>query len=164
MGGEHTVGDWCKHCEGRRACPALRDAALVGIDMSQQVLPVEASPEAASMELLILTRYLKLMEARVAALEEQVLSNLKTGKPTPDWTLASGQTRTKWTVSDEDVIELGNMLGLSLSKPPAAVTPKQAQRLGLSEDLAKKMSETPSGALKLKPFDRKAARRAFDND
>lgn len=161
QGGELTVGKHCKHCRARHGCRALRLAGLDAIDKAQETRPDELSPAEASMELRILTHYQKLMAARVSGLEEQCKAAIQAGKNVPDWMLGSTRRHKQWTRPDTEIIAIGEALGLALAKPPAAITPTQAEQAGFPADLLPHFSERPQGSLKLIPFNSEAARRAL---
>jgi hypothetical protein len=68
--------------------------------------------------------------------------------------------RQRWTRPDAEIIALGQMMGVELSKPKL-ITPKQAEDKGLDSTLVKAYSEYPLGEVKLKPDDGTTARKVF---
>lgn len=67
------------------------------------------------------------------------------------WMLEQGFGREAWTVTPEEVFALGDMMGVDLRKKPEAITPAQARKLGLDEDVSKAYSKRPPGEVKLVP-------------
>ena len=89
-----------------------------------------------------------------------LLARIKQGAAIPGWMAQQGQGREKWAMPLPEVIALGQMMGVDISKP-GAVTPKQAIKAGLPAELVKQYSETPFGEIKLVPDTVSASRRIF---
>jgi hypothetical protein len=150
-----TTNKHCGDCHGRHACPALQEAAYNAGEYSSQRNIVELQPAAAALELLILSKALARLKARVSGLEEMTLANLKAGLSIPYYRAESTSGRTTWNVPDSQVISLGKIYGCDLSKPGTR-TPTQAKAMGIDPTMLQQFSMTPSGAMKLveqKAFD-----------
>lgn len=150
----------CTDCPGRHACDALQKAAYRDAEFATVSAPVVMSSQAASLELRMLERACERLQARVDGLREMVTAYVKQGQPTPFYSLESTYGRQTWTVPVEQVIALGDLMGVDLRKP-AVKTPKQAQKLGVDEAVIKGYSVTPSGSVKLIQINPADARRVF---
>lgn len=139
----------CRDCRVRYSCNALQFVTLGAIDQAMSVVHQDLTPQALGRELTALTDTFELMKARLAALEEKARSNIKAGSLVPGWTLEGGNGRLDWTKPDADVIAVGKLFGIDLTKPTAAVTPTQAKKAGIPEEMLKTISDRKPGELKL---------------
>lgn len=155
-------GAWCRDCRGRSACEAITAATYVGMDDSGTTLPLELDARATGLELQRVDRALMLLEARKTGLEQQAMHMItRSGQRVPGFDVATSVGRARWNMPDPDVVMIGQMLGVPLAKPQQAVTPEQARKAGMSEELVKQYSFRPNGGPKLVRDDGKALRRAF---
>ena len=155
-----TTNEYCSDCNGRHACPALQQAAYSDAEFSVQSSPVELPPEAASLELHMLERSLDRLQARVSGLKEAVGEYGRQGKPTPYHKLEQGYGRQGWTVPPDQVINMGQLMGIDLAKK-AVITPKQAIKSGIDEGVVAAYSQTPLGSIKLISCNPSDVRRVF---
>jgi hypothetical protein len=68
--------------------------------------------------------------------------------------------RTVWTAPASEVIALGNMLGVDVSKPDV-ITPKQSIKAGLPAEVVAAYSHAPRGAAELAEDNGHAAAKVF---
>lgn len=155
-----SPGEHCKHCSGRHACEALQRAGYAAAALSMRSLPLDLSPEARGLELAMLMRAKKLLDARVSGLEESVFADVRAGYRSPGWGAESTPGRTTWLKPFEEVKSLGEMMQIDLVKP-GLLTPTQAKKKGLDAALVDAYSFTPSGGLKLVADNATLARKAF---
>lgn len=155
------VGPECRDCRARHACEALQRAAMSACDIAGIGQPFDLPPAAMALEYRTLKRYETLIAARISGLEEQLLSLGRAGKPTPGLRIEHGAGREGWTVTDAQVILIGQALGVNVAKPAEAMTPKQAVKAGLPEAVLPGLVNTPRGAAKLVDDDGSLARRIF---
>jgi hypothetical protein len=155
------TGTECRDCRARHACPALHEAADGVADMARGASPLELPPAAVGIELRVLHRAQALIDARVTGLEAQALNAIRSGQDVPFYTVGQSQSRERWTVPPEQVIALGDSMGVKLAKDPQPITPNQARAAGMDADIVKGFAERPSGALKLVPADTTQARKVF---
>lgn len=141
--------DACKNCKGRHACEALQRAAYLAADKAQQATAIDLSPLALGIELRLLTRAQKLLEARVSGLEAQATAEIKRGKLVPYWMMESTPGRLGWNKPDAEVLMLGTIYGVDIARPPEPVTPTQAIKAGLPAELVGAYASRPIGAAKL---------------
>jgi hypothetical protein len=157
----YRVGPECRDCAARHACTTLQAAALTACDVAGKAQPFDLPPDALALEYRTLKRHASLLSARLSGLEEQALSLGRRGTPLPGLRIEHGAGRERWTVPDDVVIAMGQVLGVQLGKPPAAITPKQALKAGLPEAAITGLVDTPRGEAKLVEDDGTMARRVF---
>lgn len=155
----HT-GIECRDCRARHACPTLQSAATTSVQMSGQNIPFNLPSPAIGCELAIMREAATLLSARIDGLESEVLARVKAGQQIPGWRVEQGMGREKWKVPVEEVIALGQMMGVDVAKP-GVITCKQAIKKGLPADLVSSYTETPTGEIKLVPDDGAKPRNAF---
>lgn len=152
----------CEHCSARHACVALQRSVYRGMSMATQALSTNMSSEALGLELRLVVEALQLLEARKSGLQEQIESMMRHGARVPHWTFAPGRAREKWLKEDGEIITMGKMLGVDLSKPVEAITPAQAKAQGIDPSIVAAYAFRPPAALKLTLDDGSAARRIFE--
>lgn len=156
-----NVGPECRYCTARHACPTLMGAAASAMDVAGQAQPMVLSAQAVGTELRFLMRAQKLLAARIDGLMEQAKALAVQGKPIAHFRMEQSSGRLKWTKPAAEVITLGKMFGIDVSKPPDLITPTQAKAKGLMAELVDSMSERPRGAAELVPDDGNKARQIF---
>jgi uncharacterized protein DUF2800 len=139
----------CSYCVGRHACSALQRSALTSTDVSVMNQPTELTNTALGSELRYLKRAYELLDARITGLEEQTIAKIKSGMRIPFYRLEQSAGRARWKQTDDEVIVFGQLCEMDLAKPPAAITPNQAEKKGMSPDLIKQMVEIQKGSMKL---------------
>lgn len=157
-----TPNPECRDCKGRHACEALQNAALSAAELSSSNLPHNLPPAAVGTELRYLQHAEKLLKARISGLETEALEMIKRGERVPNFTVEPTKGMERWTKSADEIISLGELNDINLAKPAAVITPKQAIEAGLSKELVRKFSETPTGALKLVPESSKSVNKLFN--
>ena len=150
----------CTDCPGRHACPALQQAAYHDAEFAVRSSPVELPPAAASLELRMMERALERLQARVEGMREAVATYIRQGHSVPFHRAEQGYGRQQWTMPVDQVLAMGQLMGVDLSKP-GVKTPKQAIKSGVDEAVIKAYSITPLGSLKLVPDNPADARRVF---
>jgi hypothetical protein len=156
----YNTGKHCMYCLGRYACSALSDVADVVLDYAGTGVPLELDPQGAGNELGLLDAALQMLTARKSGIEAQIEHLISSGTPVPGYVMARGRGRTDWTVPTEEVVALGEMLGIDLRKS-SAVTPLQAIKKGVDEAVIKVYSTNFPGTEKLKRIDPNEAKQAF---
>lgn len=157
----HTqVGANCDHCPASHACSTLQEASQRAVGMACDNVPFNLPDKVLSRELDVLKKAIEIMKARASGLESEVLGRIKSGINIPGWRTEQGMGREKWKVPVEQVVAMGLMMGVDVSKP-GAITPKQAIKKGLTEAMVKQFSETPYGEIRLVPDDLTKSRRIF---
>lgn len=154
-----TTGPACKNCKGRVACEANQRMVGSALDVTLRTTSEPLTGRALGAEYATLCDAEERIKARRVGLEAAIKSNPSgTG-----WVTEQGYGREKWSVPVEQVLELGDMFGLDLRKPDA-ITPAQARKLGLDEEVSKGYSVKPRGEVKLVRASDSAAARAFSEE
>jgi len=154
------VGLECRNCSASHVCTTLQNASLAAVDMAGDNVPFNLSDKALAKELEITHHAITLMKARAAGIEAEVLARIKGGINVPGWRTEQGMGRERWKVPLDQVIAMGILSGVDVSKP-GAITPKQAIKKGLSEAMVHQFSETPYGEVKLVEDDLSRSRKVF---
>jgi hypothetical protein len=66
----------------------------------------------------------------------------------PGWVPKQGEGREAWSIPVEQVVALGETLGVPLAKP-GVITPGQARKAGLDSSLTDAFARRPPGEIKL---------------
>lgn len=143
-----TTGDECRDCPARHACPALQSAAYAAVEFSGVNIPFDMLPGALGRELSVMQSAADLLKARISGLENEVLGTIKRGVIVPGWMTEQGSGREKWARPIDEILALGEMMGVSVSKP-SAITPKQAIKAGIPAAVVAGYTETPVGSVSL---------------
>lgn len=157
---ETVVGDNCRDCKARHACQTLQKVALSAVEAAGGTTPFDLPNDAISRELSMLTLAQGLLAARLDGLESEVLNRIKGGISINGWMAKQSAGREKWANAIDEVIALGDMMGVDVRKP-SAITPKQAIKAGLSAELVSAYTETPAGSIKLERADGALAVKLF---
>lgn len=152
-------GPECCHCRGRHACSALQNSAATFSDMSGGNTPHELDSRQTAWEIKYLRKAAAIIDARLTALEEQAKYLISRGDYVPGFKLEPASSREYWTKDVIEVITLGEMMGIDLSKPQDVITPTQARKLGLPDDVISSYAQRVAGKLKL--VEDKNARKIF---
>jgi hypothetical protein len=157
------TGDYCLDCTAVHACPAAQKLGMALVDYSLTGQPIELPPHALGLELRIIRAAIKRLEARAVGLEAQALSLTERGTDVPFWSTDYSYGRTRW--NDDITVDMlnayGEIYGLPMTKVVPGLTPNEAKKAGLPEDVTKSISHTPRGLKKLIPFDNKDALKRF---
>lgn len=155
-----TTGGHCRDCAGRHACGVLQTAAMGLVDLSLEAAPQEMTPAALGLFLATVRDAQKRLGALGDGLEEQAMFKVRSGVDVPHWKGDYSQGREKWNVPPEQVIALGKNYNVPLEKAPQTLTPHQARKAGVPDDMVQLFTERPRGAMTLVRFsDADAARR-----
>jgi hypothetical protein len=157
-----TPGPWCHHCTAKHACKALHAAGIQAAEASFDATPFDLPPEGIAFELTLLRRAEARIADRLASIEAQAMSEIRAGKVVPGWSIDHPPGREEWIKPVEEVLGLGALWGVSLSKP-GAITPAQARKAGLPEEVVAPYRGRKSGKATLVPITPAAARAAFGN-
>lgn len=145
---ELKTGSHCRYCQARHACePALR-SGIGFYEMAAAPQPVDLSPAALGLQLKIIDRAVKQLEALQTGYAEQVKQTIKAGRSVPGYALKPAFGREKWTAPPNEIIMVGTLNGFELGKS-GIITPAQARKLGMDEATIAKLSTKPNNGLKL---------------
>jgi len=153
----------CKYCSARCVCPALQQTVYNCIDVVTNSTPIQLSGSNLSFEYILLKRISKLIEIRLASIQEQIISELISGKNLPGLTASPSYSRVKWkkSISIDDILSLCDAMGIDLRKPVELITPSQSKKLGLDKIIIDNLSEKFQTGFKITEDDGSKARQAF---
>ena len=155
------AGLQCRRCPGRLYCEA--NAAVTGADCDYAgtTTPGEVTPEQAALEWVFLSRAAKRIQARLDACEAIISHAALEGRRLPHVDVYRGQGRLAWSRSRDEVLALGEIYGLPLTKPADLITPKQAEKLGIDQSILSSFTHRPETGLKIKEASNREARLVF---
>lgn len=160
-----TAGPHCYNCEASAHCATLQTASLQLIDVSTDHGSLELTAQQAADELRRLDRAIKVMEARQSGLEGQVKHAIESdGFVHRNFEMGNGSGRTVW--KDGMVlpaIALARVMGKDISKPAAALTPKQAM-LKIPGPVLEAFTEHRPGTRKLRRLADNHADKLFNQE
>ena len=155
-----TTGKHCRDCYPRFKCdPAIR-AGMGLYEVASKPITHKLSEGAMGLQLNIINRAMEQLKSLKEAFEGQVEATIKKGKSVPGWTLKTTPGREVWTKPIEEVLSLGELFGLAINKP-TAITPNQARKKGMPEDILKQYAGRNKKGLALKEDNGLKARKAF---
>lgn len=160
LGPEPSIksGPWCLYCRAALNCPSNNAASMAAIDVTYRAEPCELDNSAISAQLAILRRASDAMKNRLSALEAQAEIKIKKGEIVPGWGLSPGNGQRSWSRPEAEVLALGDLMGINLASP---MTPFQAEKAGVPQDLVAAYSSRSAGAMKLTPDDGSQAKQIF---
>lgn len=156
-----TPNPECLDCKARHACKALQRDGYRSAQISTDSIPVEMPGDALGLELHFLRNAAVRLKGRITGLEQQVESRLRAGERIPYSAMVSVQSREKWSKPITEVLALGELFAIDISKNDA-ITPKQAIAAGIPADVVRMYSAQSSG-MKLEADDGREARKVFGN-
>lgn len=147
-------GTHCHYCTAMKnnACSTGRGAAGNAIDLISHTRVELMSPEALSYALHTIFRAEEAIKFIRVGLESQAQGIFNKGGNVPGWMLQAGTGRQNWNVPVGEVIALSQVMGIDLCKSVATITPAQARKAGLPEEIVNMYSVRQSGEKKLVPF------------
>jgi len=158
-----TTGTQCKHCTARAHCDALQRVSYEGIDYVTDLQTHNLSGHALGVELKLLQRAHDMIKMRLTGLEEQALHEIKTGKSVTFFDAKPTVGRKRWRkgVPVEEIIMMGDLMGVDMRKPIELDTPTQLVKKGVDESVIDQYSETPRTGVKLVQIDEKSVANIF---
>lgn len=155
-----TTGKHCRDCYPRFACEPALIAGMGLYEVAAKPITHKLSEGAMGLQLNIINRAMKQLKSLKEAFEGQIEATIKQGKGVPGWTLKSTVGREEWIKPIEEVLSLEDLFGLEIKKP-TAITPNQARKKGLPEDILKQYAGRNKKGTKLVEDNGLKARKAF---
>lgn len=124
---ECVTGSHCKDCPGSHRCNTQLQASVNAIDVSNRVTIRDITPEALVYEYELIEHAMSTLKHRKSSLEADAESRLRSGGKVPGMTMKETYGREEWLFPVEEMISVGSLLGVDLSKPPVIKTPNQAR-------------------------------------
>jgi hypothetical protein len=162
-----TSGTHCRDCAAIARCRTAKRTGYSVIQYANEPYEINSLDGGdLAAERHILEVGLKVVKARLEAVEDQLFANIASGDISSGLSIKAGQGRLGWSAPVPVVLALGEQFGADLSKD-AVVTPTQAVKLVPSEmrsafrQASPSITSRPSTGLKLIPADDSPAARAF---
>ena len=155
-----VTGNECLYCKARHACPTYLKSVSNVWEYIGEPVPFDLSEAALSKELTALNDAFTLLKGRRSGIEAELMNRMKAGSVVPGWMLKNSYGREEWDKPINEVVGLGLMWGIDLSKP-GAITPKQAIKAGIPEEIVRSYSAIKNSELKLVPDDWAKAKAVF---
>lgn len=146
-----TTGAHCHYCPARHACPALQKSTMLAVDVVDGSVIQLLEPEHLALELRIMRRAADAIQYRLTGLEAQAKAIIQSGGAIPGWSLQSGTGRQTWCKPADEIFSIGDILGVNLRKSPDPITPAQARKAGIPDDVINAYTERGSSEAKLVP-------------
>lgn len=161
-GAKCTPNPECEFCPARHACEAVQHSAYRAVALSKGSTPLVLSPSAVGLELRTLEAAEQALAARIRGLKAQAVALFKGGAQVPGWAMVPTSGREAWREDKPlaELLQLGTLFGIDLAKP-AAITPGQARKKGMPEEVIAQYAGKPSRGLALERDDGSTARRVF---
>jgi Protein of unknown function (DUF2800) len=153
------VSDQCKYCKARYACPALQKAAFGATELAYRNTQHALTSREIGTELKFLHEAQEILSYRITALETEAEHLLKSGMHVDHYELKPVESRLSWIMPKEDIIQMGELLGINLRKEDV-ITPTQAIKAGLPEDNILACAERKS-SVKLSKIDTTKSKEVF---
>lgn len=156
--------DACKDCKGRHTCEAAIMAEGPAIDLGYSSAPLVMSPAALSKEYRRLVAAEKMIKLRREGIEQNIVSTIQRGGVVPYFAIEHKKGRTVWKDGvQNDVIDIARAYDKVISEPKL-ITPLQAIKAGIPEEVVSAFSHAPRGAAELIEDDGTAAAQIFNKD
>jgi Protein of unknown function (DUF2800) len=143
------TGPECEFCPARGPCLTLHNAGGNIVDLAGEADLLQQSPTDVGRELRILHMAAARLDAKITGVEAMALQMLRSGKRVPFYKTDFTRPHVKWTKPVAEIEILGLMYGKNLLKPPEAITPGQAEKLGIAAEVVAAYSARPPGTIKL---------------
>lgn len=144
---ELRTGPSCYKCPARATCPAYTKAELNAIEASDVMFSENVSNEQLSEAIRMLQRASKVVKQKLESYESLAKHRLRKGEQVGNFALEPTIGNTAW--NEGLTPEFVQMLtGVNVAKP-GLVTPAQAKKAGINEDVLKTMTYRPSTGVKL---------------
>lgn len=144
-------GSQCYKCPSLSQCPAAQVAVMNAIDVSQMAFDSEISDDKLTWMLQNLKRAQEVLKQSYDAYEDLALHRLNSGKSLKGYTMQKALGQTTWdkTVTAEFI---KTMCGIDI-RADKLITPTQAKKAGVPEELIASCTHRPENGLKLVAVD-----------
>lgn len=159
-GGDCKAGSHCRDCVAIGSCPAAIRYGITLFETVDKAVPTILSAEQISTLYDVVTRGQKHLEYLCSALEEELKNRIGNGEVIPGWGVKPGPSRRKWSISDEELFEYGDLMGIDLREPTKAISPAKAEAL-LGKEVVKEWAVSPQGSPKVVRINQQKIREVF---
>ena len=138
----------CGDCSGVAFCQTARCASTNAIDVASKMTTETIPTEYLKLHRSQLVRAARILKDRLTAIDAEIKALIKNGNSIDGLCLGYGKGRLVWSKPDEEIIALGEMMKIDLSKK-GVITPTQAKAKKLNQDLIKSFSKNQVGKSKI---------------
>jgi hypothetical protein len=157
--------DACKDCKGRHECEAVLMLEGPAIDLAYSSAPLVMSPAALRKERRRLIDAEKVIKLRREGIEQSLMSTIQRGGIVPYFSIQHKKGRTVWKDDAvKDMQDIASAYSVPISTPKLSLTPLQAIKAGIPEEVVSMYSHAPGGAAELVEDDGTAAEQIFNKD
>jgi hypothetical protein len=142
-----TPGPHCNRCTRAHDCEALTHSVYAMWDVVHAEGLLQTTEKQVADEMEFLHRLGALLKARVSAVEADVEERIKRGAFVPGWALEERYGKRKFTVDRDTILAVTGVDPVE----EKLCTPAELERRGVSKDVVKAMTTTPSIGRKLAP-------------
>lgn len=144
-------GSQCYKCQCLSQCPAAQIAAMNAIDVAEMAFDSEISNERLTWMLANLKRAQEIIKQSYDAYEDLALHRLKAGGRLKGYSMRQALGQTTWNDGiTSDVVKMMSGVDVRVDK---IMTPAQAKKAGVPEELIKSMTHRPDNGFKLVAVD-----------
>lgn len=154
-------GEHCIYCNARHACSAALTAGLGMYEAVNKPVPAELTPTQLGTQLAIIKRARKQLEYLESGYEEQLKALIRSGSRVPGWSVEQGVGNRQWSKPTEEILKLGELMGVDLKEPVKAISPAQAEKKGIDAAVIAAYVERKPGAMKVVPDNNNKAKEVF---
>lgn len=139
------AGKHCKYCKAASRCSALSGELYDAYHVMNNTEARPMSVDEMSVELDFISKMDDMLSARKSSIEAEAMARIGEGQSIPSYTVQRGYGKRRWTASRE-ALEAVLLTDLRSDK---MITPAEAERRGIDEDVVKSLSEVPQTKAKL---------------
>lgn len=149
----------CRDCTARHACEAALRGGASLYHVAAKPVPAELDPQALGLQLKLVREAESMLGYLREGYEAQVEALTRQGKAVPGWAQQPKMGRKRWA-NVADAITIADACEVDIRKHDA-VTPNQAIKLGLPEEIVASMIETPQVGISIVPDNGTQAKKVF---
>lgn len=153
---ELKTGSHCRNCKARVGCPAFLQSAGSFFEAASAPVPLEITPQQLGKQLAIVEEAKRRIDKLSEAYHSMGEALVRSGRDVPGWIAEARMGRAAWRDDPAQIIAMGPAFGMNLAAEPKPITPAQAKKRGLPEEVVKSLSYRPNRGVKLVPDSGKA--------
>jgi hypothetical protein len=156
QGGTCKTGTWCYNASCNRTCETYQRQVYDGLDYVGESVGNDLTGTNLAIEIVQLQHIQDQLKARLKGLEESAIVHIRKGESLPGLIAQETYGRKAWRkdIDQNEVISMGDLLGVDLRKPRELATPTQVLKKGIDASVINEYSETPKTGWKLATTDR----------
>lgn len=146
-----TTSPKCYKANCRHACESFQRVAYKAMDVIETYAHSDLKGASLSTEIIALRVAQDVVKARLVGLEEQAIYEHRNGEHLPGLMAIQREGRLNWRkdIDQQEVIDMGDLMGVDLRKPRELSTPAQVIKKGVDVSVIESYSEKPKQGWKL---------------